>query len=44
MLDKKNQPPKHLRVKNFIYEVEENTNMKPEPDLKVILTSIVDGE
>ncbi len=42
-LDKKNRTPKPLKTKHFIYELEENTNLKAEPDLKLILTSFVEG-
>ena len=44
VLDKKNRPPKLLKTKNFVYDLEENTNLKAEPDLKLILTSFVEGE
>lgn len=43
MLDKQNRRPKPLKTKNFIYDLEENTNTKAEPDLKLILTSFVEG-
>jgi len=32
-----------LKTKNFIYDEIENTNLKKEPDLKLILTSFVEG-
>lgn len=44
MLDKKNGHPKPLKTKNFIYDLEENTNTKAQPDLKLILTSMVEGK
>lgn len=43
MLDKKCGPPKPLRTKNYIYDLVEDTNTIREPDLKLILTSYVDG-
>lgn len=42
-LDKKNRAPKPLKTKNFVYDLEENTNVVREPDLKLILTSFVEG-
>lgn len=43
MLDSSYGPPKPLRAKNYIYDLVEDTNTKREPDLRLILTSYVDG-
>jgi len=43
-LDPKDAHPKPLKSKSYIYEVVENTEMKKEPDLRLILTSYVDGK
>lgn len=43
MLDGQKSRPKPLKAKNFIYDLEENTNTKAEPDMKLILTSFVEG-
>ncbi|XP_046650898.1 39S ribosomal protein L9, mitochondrial-like [Daphnia pulicaria] len=43
LLDKQNRPPKPLVTKNFVYDEVENANLKKEPDLKLILTSFVEG-
>lgn len=42
-LDRVGKPPKPLQTKNYIYDVVENTDTKTEPDIKVILTSFVEG-
>lgn len=42
-LDKKNRPPKPLKTKHFVYDEVDNTNLKAEPNLKLILTSFVEG-
>jgi large subunit ribosomal protein L9 len=40
---KKNQKPRKLRGKHFNYVLVEDTNIKKQPDLKVILTQFVEG-
>lgn len=42
-LCEKNGKPGRLRIRNYIYELVENTNIKKRPPLKIILTKFVDG-
>lgn len=42
-LHKKNQLPRVLRAKDFIYELVENTELKKHDDFEVVLTAFVDG-
>jgi large subunit ribosomal protein L9 len=42
-LDKQGTKPKPLKSKNFVYDLVEVQDSKKAPDLKLILTSYVDG-
>lgn len=42
-LYKKNQTARKLRGRHFCYELVEDTNVKKQPNLDVILTSYVEG-
>lgn len=42
-LAKKNQKVGKLRARNFIYDLVEDTNIRPTGNLEVVLTSFVEG-
>lgn len=43
ILTKKGHPERRLKAKNFVYDLIEDGNTIPKPDIKVILTDYVDG-
>lgn len=42
-LSKKNQAPRKLRGRHFVYQLVEDTNIRKKPNIDVVLTSYVEG-
>lgn len=42
-LHKKNEKPKVLRGRHYVYDLVKDTNIEKQPDINLILTSFVDG-